>query len=234
MGDNNLEKNEELSDDQKKKLKELSDNLQFVNNYLKNLSGSGSEQLYKKYSDKNSGNDSEELNIYKKLIIDNNNYYYGFYKTDNDRINFIFSNILLLNSNTKNINAINPTKYKNSTIKILYIFDYDVNDYSYNATQITRTEEVKFKSEFDDILDYLIAFSVENREAIEKIIEENGENTSEGGNKKTKKSDKYTVKQLKTLAFVYNVKSTKKSNGKIVNLKSDELLTKLKKSKIIL
>jgi len=55
-----------------------------------------------------------------------------------------------------------------------------------------------------------------------------------GGNKKTKKSDKYTVKQLKTMAFVYNVNTTKKSNGKIVNLKSNELLTKLKKSKIIL
>lgn len=55
-----------------------------------------------------------------------------------------------------------------------------------------------------------------------------------GGNKKTKGSDKYTVKQLKTMAFVYNVKTTKKSNGKIVNLKSDELLAKLKKSKIIL
>jgi len=55
-----------------------------------------------------------------------------------------------------------------------------------------------------------------------------------GGNKKTKESDKYTVKQLKTMAFVYNVNTTKKSNGKIVNLKSDELLTKLKKSKILL
>jgi hypothetical protein len=234
MGDNNLEQYEELSDDQKEKLKELSDNLQFVNNYLKKLSGSGSEQLYKNYSGKNSGNDSEELNIYKKLIIDNTNYYYGFYKTDNDRINFIFSNILLLKSNITNINAINPTKYKNSTIDISYIFDYDVKDFSYKATQITRTEGVKFKFGFDDILDYLIAFSVGNSNAIKEIIEENGENTSEGGNKKTKKSDKYTVKQLKTMAFVYNVNTTKKSNGKIVNLKSDEILTKLKKSKIIL
>lgn len=59
-------------------------------------------------------------------------------------------------------------------------------------------------------------------------------NKIDGGNKKTKGTDKYTVKQLKTMAFVYNVKTTKKSNGKIVNLKSVELLAKLKRSKIIL
>jgi hypothetical protein len=54
-----------------------------------------------------------------------------------------------------------------------------------------------------------------------------------GGNKKTKEADKYTVKQLKTLAFVYNIKTTKKSNGKIVNLKKDGLFAKLKRNKII-
>lgn len=56
--------------------------------------------------------------------------------------------------------------------------------------------------------------------------------TNIGGNKKIK-SD-YTVKQLKTIALIYNVKTTKKLNGKDVNLKKEGLLAKLKRWKIIL
>ena len=56
--------------------------------------------------------------------------------------------------------------------------------------------------------------------------------TNIGGNKKIK-SD-YTVKQLKTIALIYNVKTTKNLNGKDVNLKKEGLLAKLKRSKIIL
>lgn len=56
--------------------------------------------------------------------------------------------------------------------------------------------------------------------------------TNIGGNKKSK-SD-YTVKQLKTIALIYNVKTTKNLNGKDVNLKKEGLLAKLKRSKIIL
>ena len=92
----------------------------------------------------------------------------------------------------------------------------------------------KIKTQKIDKIEIEIERTKKELEEIDFKILSKRMNELDGGNKKTKESDKYTVKQLKTLAFVYNVKSTKKSNGKIVNLKSDELLTKLKKSKIIL
>jgi hypothetical protein len=95
-----------------------------------------------------------------------------------------------------------------------------------------KIEEIE--KEIEEIEKKIEITKREREEEIDFEILSKKMNESGGGNKKTKESDKYTVKQLKTLAFVYNVKSTKKSNGKIVNLKSDELLTKLKKSKIIL
>jgi hypothetical protein len=209
MGD--LLKNLQLNEDQIVKVKNIEENLNFLNNYF-NL---------------------EKINIYDKQIISYNNYWDGFKSLDtedSDRINFIFKNIKLLNLNRKYINTL-INQDKKSIIKIDDFFIYDVQEYvGSDGILNDLTENVEFKKDFNDILDYLIDVSIEYK----KIIEEKGENTSEGGNKKTKKSDKYTVKQLKTMAFVYNVNTTKKSNGKIVNLKSDELLTKLKKSKILL
>lgn len=47
------------------------------------------------------------------------------------------------------------------------------------------------------------------------------------------KKNQYTVKQLKSIALIHNIKTTKKLNGKIVNLKKDGLIAKLKKNKVI-
>ena len=195
----------DLNENQIVKVKNIEDNLNFINNYLK-----------LKY-----------INIKKKKYISGQDYWAGFKSSntnDSDRVNLIFNIIMLLNSNRRYINSLNSEE-KKLLININNFFSYDT-DYYEGGYELT--EEVKFTKDFDYILDELIIISDENRKTIEEI------NTSTGGNKKTKGTDKYTVKQLKTMAFVYNVKTTKKSNGKIVNLKSEELLAKLKRSKIIL
>jgi hypothetical protein len=128
---------------------------------------------------------------------------------DQDKVIFILKDYLLYN--LLHINELIEEMNNKGTEGTIEVIDIPSEE-AYN----TFTES--------DILNYSDILN-------EKIIELK---KMGGGNKKTKKSDKYTVKQLKTMAFVYNVNTTKKSNGKIVNLKSNELLTKLKKSKIIL
>jgi hypothetical protein len=160
-------------------------------------------------------NNEKEVQIVKNIYIILNNHIsrlntLGNEKTDKDTLNF--SDYII---------------YINNRASLLDNFDFDLfidkikEKINNNKEKIKRIEEIKKEREREI-------------EEIEFEILSKKMNESEGGNKKTKKSDKYTVKQLKTMAFVYNVNTTKKSNGKIVNLKSDEILTKLKKSKIIL
>ena len=56
-------------------------------------------------------------------------------------------------------------------------------------------------------------------------------NASSGGYKKVK--DKYTVKELKTIASRNNIKTTKKLDGKTVPLNKKGLVAKLKRNKVI-
>lgn len=60
-------------------------------------------------------------------------------------------------------------------------------------------------------------------------------NPSSGGYKKGKANakDKYTVKELKTIASRNNIKTTKKLDGKTVPLNKKGLMAKLKRNKVI-
>ena len=60
-------------------------------------------------------------------------------------------------------------------------------------------------------------------------------NPSSGGYKKgkAKAKDKYTVKELKTIASRNNIKTTKKLDGKTVPLNKKGLMAKLKRNKVI-
>lgn len=112
------------------------------------------------------------------------------------------------------------------------------------AAQYNKDEEDKLKARRDDIEREMRAnFNAADKKAEQGLqdysdelrkqqIDRSISSTNIGGNKKSK-SD-YTVKQLKTIALIYNVKTTKNLNGKDVNLKKEGLLAKLKRSKIIL
>ena len=71
---------------------------------------------------------------------------------------------------------------------------------------------------------------------IEGIIKE-AEANAKGGYKKVKvkanAKDKYTVKELKSIASRNNIKTTKKLNGKTVPLNKKGLFAKLKRNKVI-
>ena len=60
-------------------------------------------------------------------------------------------------------------------------------------------------------------------------------NPSSGGYKKGKANakDKYTVKELKRIASRNNIKTTKKLDGKTINLNKKGLMAKLKRKKLI-
>lgn len=61
-------------------------------------------------------------------------------------------------------------------------------------------------------------------------------NPSSGGYKKggnANAKDKYTVKELKTIAYRNNIKTTKKLDGKTVPLNKKGLMAKLKRNKVI-
>jgi hypothetical protein len=172
-------------------------------------------------------------------INENNNYY-----SDDEELVQIVKNIyIILNNHISRLNTLGNEKidkdtltlsnyiiYSNKKASLLDNFDFDLFIGKIKEKINNNKEKInKIKGRLE-----IERLEKEREEENDFKILSKRMNESEGGNKKTKKSDKYTVKQLKTMAFVYNVKSTKKSNGKIVNLKSDELLTKLKKSKIIL
>lgn len=68
----------------------------------------------------------------------------------------------------------------------------------------------------------------ESREKIRNIEEAKAAATATGGYKK-----KYTVKELKSIASRNNIKTTKKLDGKTVNLNKKGLMAKLKRKKLI-
>ena len=70
-----------------------------------------------------------------------------------------------------------------------------------------------------------------NAEAAEAKKIKADANASSGGYKNAK--DKYTVKDLKTIASRNNIKTTKKLNGKTVPLNKKGLVAKLKRNKVI-
>ena len=119
-------------------------------------------------------------------------------------------------------------------------FDEDIA----RAAQYKKDEEDELKARRDDIEREMRAkFNAADKETEQRLNDYSDElrkqqidrsigSTNIGGNKKIK-SD-YTVKQLKTIALIYNVKTTKNLNGKDVNLKKEGLLAKLKRRKIIL
>jgi hypothetical protein len=215
MGDNNLKKLN-LNDDEIDFLFNLNKNFLFFNSNL-NLN---IKNIYEK----------EEITdvIFEEFKSLNTK--------DSDRFNLIYKIITSLN-------VINPLTINKERFIFkfddFFVFDkiFDDNENKYLIKNVRfktitemgiEEEEKEMEMAFGTILFNLDRVSNMYVEYIKSMP------SSSGGNKKTKKSDKYTVKQLKTMAFVYNVNTTKKSNGKIVNLKSNELLTKLKKSKIIL
>jgi hypothetical protein len=215
MGDNNL-KNLNLNDDEIDFLFNLNKNFLFFNSNL-NLN---IKNIYEK----------EEITdvIFEEFKSLNTK--------DSDRFNLIYKIITSLN-------VINPLTINKERFIFKFddffvfdkIFDDNENKYLIKNVRFKTITEMGIEEEEKE-MEMAFGTILFNLDRVSNMYVEYIKNmpSSSGGNKKTKKSDKYTVKQLKTMAFVYNVNTTKKSNGKIVNLKSNELLTKLKKSKIIL
>ena len=127
-------------------------------------------------------------------------------------------NLLYLNNNIINYNFL---KVEN---------DYN-NAISYNITK----EDKKGVTEFNntgEVLTFINSLlNKKFREGKDMIPDPNKYTfmmTNKGGYKKT-----YLVKELKNIATKNNIKITKKSNGKDVYLKKQELTTKLEKLKLI-
>lgn len=79
------------------------------------------------------------------------------------------------------------------------------------------------------------AFAILENESAEAKATNTETNPSFGGYKKGKANakDKYTVKELKAIASRNNIKTTKKLDGKTVNLNKKGLMAKLKRKKLI-
>jgi hypothetical protein len=97
---------------------------------------------------------------------------------------------------------------------------------SNDTTAVTLTDmeqKIKVRKNNIAILEKEIE---ESREKIRNI--EEAKATATGGYKK-----KYTVKELKSIASRNNIKTTKKLDGKTVNLNKKGLMAKLKRKKLI-
>jgi hypothetical protein len=124
--------------------------------------------------------------------------------------------------------------YLNNNIKN-YNFLKVQNEFKHTITYNITTEDKIGVTEFNntgEVLTFINSLLIKKfREGKDMIPDPNKYTfmmTNRGGYKKT-----YLVKELKDIAKRNNIKITKKSNGKDVYLKKQELTTKLEKLKLI-
>ena len=124
--------------------------------------------------------------------------------------------------------------YLNNNIKN-YNFLKVENEFKHAITYNITEEDKKGVTEFNntgEVLTFINSLLINKYKERKDMIPDPNKYTfmmtNKGGYKKT-----YLVKELKNIAKRNNIKITKKSNGKDVYLKKQELTTKLEKLKLI-